>query len=41
VRAYFLKYAFNTVGKSTKLELATLGNDAGVLGAAWLALNKI
>ncbi|MGG3433690.1 ROK family glucokinase [Heyndrickxia coagulans] len=41
VRAYFLKYAFNTVGKSTKLELATLGNDAGVIGAAWLALNKI
>ncbi|GER71468.1 glucokinase [Weizmannia acidilactici] len=40
LRTYFSKYAFTTVGKSTKLKLATLGNDAGVIGAAWLVLNK-
>lgn len=40
VRAAFEKYAFKRVGKSTKISLATLGNDAGVIGAAWLIKNQ-
>ncbi|MGE7759263.1 ROK family glucokinase [Peribacillus sp. NPDC097895] len=36
VRSAFEKYAFKRVGKSTKISLATLGNDAGVIGGAWL-----
>jgi glucokinase len=36
VEEYFLKYAFPTVKTSTKLKLAQLGNDAGVIGAASL-----
>jgi glucokinase len=38
---HFEKFAFTTVAKSTKLVLATLGNDAGVIGAAWLVKNKL
>jgi glucokinase len=34
----FEKYAFPTVRKTTRLKLAKLGNDAGVIGAASLAL---
>ncbi|HZG72155.1 MAG TPA: ROK family glucokinase [Chondromyces sp.] len=41
VRKYFLKYAFPTVRKSTELDLATLGNDAGVIGASWLVKHKL
>lgn len=37
----FAKFAFSAVRDSTKLALATLGNDAGVLGAAWLIKNKL
>lgn len=40
VKEYFEKFAFNRVAQSTKLTIATLGNDAGVIGAAWLVLNK-
>lgn len=40
VKEYFEKYAFIRVAKSTKITLATMGNDAGVIGAAWLVLNK-
>jgi glucokinase len=40
VKDYFNKYALNRVAHSTKLTIATLGNDAGVIGAAWLVLNK-
>ncbi|KMY50792.1 ROK family glucokinase [Peribacillus loiseleuriae] len=36
VREYFELYAFKRVRKSTTISLATLGNDAGVIGAAWL-----
>ncbi|WHY69049.1 ROK family glucokinase [Neobacillus sp. SuZ13] len=36
VQDYFLKFAFPTVKTSTKLKLAQLGNDAGVIGAASL-----
>ncbi|WP_374717952.1 ROK family glucokinase [Neobacillus sp.] len=41
VQDYFDKFAFPPVKNSTKLALATLGNDAGVLGAAWLIKNKL
>ncbi|RFU66792.1 ROK family protein [Peribacillus saganii] len=36
VRKQFEKFAFPRVAKSTELDIATLGNDAGVIGAAWL-----
>jgi glucokinase len=38
VEAYFKKYAFSTVRATTKIKLAVLGNDAGIIGAASLAL---
>jgi glucokinase len=41
VNESFAKFAFTSVRESTKLALATLGNDAGVLGAAWLIKNKL
>jgi glucokinase len=41
VKNNFAKYAFSAVRDSTELALATLGNDAGVLGAAWLIKNKL
>ncbi|MGE7601229.1 ROK family glucokinase [Peribacillus sp. NPDC097675] len=41
VRQAFEKYAFNRVRESTKIHLATLGNDAGVIGAAWLIKNRL
>ncbi|MBM7584666.1 glucokinase [Bacillus pakistanensis] len=37
----FKEYAFSTVANSTKISIATLGNDAGVIGAAWLVKNKL
>ncbi|WP_283583458.1 ROK family glucokinase [Limosilactobacillus difficilis] len=37
VQKNFTKFAFPTVRTSTKLKLAELGNDAGVIGAASLA----
>lgn len=41
VKEKFGKFAFTPVRESTKLALATLGNDAGVIGAAWLIKNKL
>lgn len=41
VRHYFEKYAFVRVRKSTFLTIATLGNDAGVIGAAWLVKSRL
>lgn len=38
VEAYFKKHAFSTVRNTTKIKLAVLGNDAGIIGAASLAL---
>ncbi len=38
VEDYFQKFAFPTVKTSTKLKLAELGNEAGAIGAASLAL---
>lgn len=40
VKENFARFAFPAVRESTKIELATLGNDAGVIGAAWLIKNK-
>jgi len=37
VRDNFLKFSFKSVAESTKIDVATLGNTAGVIGAAWLA----
>ncbi|EAD5842125.1 TPA_asm: ROK family glucokinase [Listeria innocua] len=38
VRNYFETMVFPAVKESTKLSIATKGNDAGIIGAAWLAL---
>ncbi|KZZ86314.1 MULTISPECIES: ROK family glucokinase [Bacillaceae] len=37
VEKYFKKYAFPRVAEGAAIEIATLGNDAGVIGGAWLA----
>lgn len=37
VEKYFLKYTFPQVRQSTKVKIAELGNDAGIIGAASLA----
>ncbi|MBW3114344.1 ROK family glucokinase [Bacillus sp. MCCB 382] len=41
VKKHFEQFSFPTVRTSTNLSIATLGNDAGVIGAAWLVKNKI
>ncbi|RLQ98234.1 ROK family glucokinase [Falsibacillus albus] len=41
VKEYFKKFAFPTVAESTSLAIATLGNDAGVIGAAWLVKSTV
>ncbi len=41
VKENFSLFAFSSVRDSTNLTLATLGNDAGVIGAAWLIKNKL
>ncbi|WP_026572460.1 ROK family glucokinase [Bacillus sp. UNC438CL73TsuS30] len=41
VKQQFNRFAFSSVKESTELALATLGNDAGVIGAAWLIKNKL
>ncbi|MDP4164818.1 MAG: ROK family protein, partial [Bacillota bacterium] len=40
VKFNFDKFAFPRVKQSTQISVATLGNDAGVIGAAWLIKNK-
>ncbi|KKK33197.1 glucokinase [Mesobacillus campisalis] len=40
VKEKFLACSFPRVAKSTQVTLATLGNDAGVIGAAWLVRNN-
>lgn len=37
---YFKKFSFPTIANSTELVLAKLGNDAGVIGAAWMIKNN-
>lgn len=41
VREWFRKYTFPRVRESTEIDIATLGNDAGVIGAAWLVKNYL
>jgi len=41
VEKYFLKYTFPPLRSTTKLKLAKLGNEAGVIGAAWLVRKSI
>lgn len=41
VQAYFDRFAFPRVRLSTKLAIASLGNDAGVIGAARLVKNSL
>ena len=38
VQKYFAQFAFPTIRNTTQIKLAQLGNDAGVIGAASLAL---
>jgi len=40
IRKYYEKYAFASI-KNTPLVLATLGNDAGIIGGAYLATQEI
>lgn len=40
VEEYFLQYTYPSVRTSTKVKLAKLGNDAGVIGAAWLVKER-
>lgn len=40
VQANFDKFAFSRVKDSTKISIAILGNDAGVIGAACLVMNE-
>ncbi|WP_445490433.1 ROK family glucokinase [Niallia sp. 03133] len=40
VKEYFNKYCFKSVAESTVIDVATLGNTAGVIGAAWLAKDQ-
>jgi glucokinase len=40
VKKKFDEFAFSSVKESTGITLATLGNDAGVFGAAWLIKNR-
>lgn len=41
IKQAFVRYAFKPVAQSTDIVLAQLGNDAGIVGAGWLAANKI
>jgi glucokinase len=41
VKENFSKFTFSASRESTRLSLATLGNDAGAIGAAWLIKNKL
>jgi glucokinase len=41
VNKYFQQFAFSRVAKSTSISLATLGNDAGVIGAGWLVKTNV
>jgi glucokinase len=40
VRHYVKRFAFPRVAEGVHITIATLGNDAGVIGGAWLAKNK-
>jgi glucokinase len=38
---YFKRYAFPRVAEGASISIATLGNDAGVIGGAWLVKTKL
>jgi len=40
VENYMRRFAFPRVAEAVQVTIATLGNDAGVIGGAWLAKNK-
>lgn len=40
LRKPFKRFSIPKIAKETELKIATLGNDAGVIGAAWLAKQK-
>ncbi|GIN73570.1 glucokinase [Bacillus sp. J14TS2] len=40
IKQAFVRYAFKPVAQSTEIVLAQLDNDAGIVGAGWLAANK-
>lgn len=41
IQPYFEKYTFPTVRQSTKIRLAVLGNDAGIIGASSLVKKSV
>lgn len=41
IEKYFKQYAFPRVAESTELKVASLGNDAGVIGAAGLIMQQL
>lgn len=41
IKENFDRFSFPRVKESTEIAIATLGNDAGVIGAAWLIKNKL
>lgn len=41
VDIYFKRYSLDRIGAATKLELAKLGNNAGMIGAAYLVLHSL
>ncbi|WP_246945918.1 ROK family glucokinase [Bacillus pinisoli] len=41
VKEYFRRFAFPRVSKGAEFSIATLGNDAGVIGAAWLIMEEL
>ncbi|MBB5173121.1 ROK family glucokinase [Texcoconibacillus texcoconensis] len=41
IRTHFQAYAIPKVGEDTNIRIATLGNDAGIVGGAWLASQRV
>jgi len=41
VREQFKRFAFPRVGEGASISIAQLGNDAGVIGGAWIAKTKL
>jgi glucokinase len=41
IKENFNRFSFPRVKESSEITIATLGNDAGVIGAAWLIKNKL
>ncbi|GMB07631.1 glucokinase [Thermolongibacillus altinsuensis] len=41
VQTYFKRFAFPRVAEAADIAIATLGNDAGVIGGAWLVKTKL